>query len=163
MVQRMEGERNLEDNGVFASLWKNCNVVQDWCFMRVGLMQSNSSGIFVTFVKGIYTQWPLSCWEFLLLVCLPWFLFAHPAGGRTQHTFPRQHCMQDTAGHTDHPREKPLPFTGTTYQHKQHLGEEEYKQPDEVFQLMEIGSLLVKHMHSPFLIHKHADVSRLKC
>lgn len=55
MVQRMEGERNLEDNGVFASLWKNCNVVQDWCFMRVGLMQSNSRGMFVTFVKGIYT------------------------------------------------------------------------------------------------------------
>lgn len=52
---KMEGERNLEDNWVFASLWKNCNVVQDWCFMRAGLMQSNSSGIFMTFVKGIYT------------------------------------------------------------------------------------------------------------
>lgn len=26
---RIERERNLEDNGLFASLWKNCNVVQD--------------------------------------------------------------------------------------------------------------------------------------
>lgn len=46
-------------------------------------------------------------------------------------------------------QKKNIGFTGTMYKHEQNSGEQEYKQPDKVLQVMGTGSLLVKCAHQP--------------
>lgn len=55
MAHRMEGERKLEDNWVFSSLWKNRSIVEDYSVLgELDPCKVISSGVIMTFVKGTY-------------------------------------------------------------------------------------------------------------